>query len=130
MSTPNDSEVPAVKGGTAGPVPTAWRSTLHEVVRAFASGDYQLTKGIASVEPVDAKRARRMSAYVAQYPETLVELPDETWKSSLSQWTGSHWEVFVDLWTAEAGRSDLVLNVWVYETADGFRIRVIGVYVP
>jgi hypothetical protein len=130
MSTPEETEVPAVKDAKQRPVPTAWRRTLQEVVRAFASGDYELTSGIASVEPVGAKLAGRMRGYVKQYPATLVDLPDETWKSSVSQWTGSQWEVFVDLWTAEAGRSDLVLSARVFEAGDGFRIRVDGLYVP
>lgn len=50
--------------------------------------------------------------------------------SSVSQWMGTHWEVLVDLWTIESGRSDLVLTVFVLETTDGFRFEIDSVHVP
>jgi len=62
--------------------------------------------------------------------ETLAELPDETWATSVSQWMGTHWEVLVDLWTVESGKSDLVLDARVFEQETGFRIEIHSVYVP
>jgi len=43
---------------------------------------------------------------------------------------GSYWDAIVDLWTAESGKSDLVLTVRVFEEGDGSRFEVNGVYVP
>ena len=71
-----------------------------------------------------------MKRYLADYGETLIDLPDETWETSVSQWMGPHWDVLVDLWTAESGRSDLVLHVQVFETRSGFRVEIHAVYVP
>ena len=59
----------------------------------------------------------------------LVELPDATWKSSVAQWMGTHWDVVVDLWT-DAGPSDLILSARVRETNDAFEIEIGSVYVP
>lgn len=71
-----------------------------------------------------------MRAYVTDYGATLVELPDESWETSASQWMAGHWEVLVDLWTAEEGRSDLVLDARVFERGAGFEIELHLLYVP
>jgi hypothetical protein len=60
--------------------------------------------------------AEQIRRYLADYGCTLVELPEDTWQTSVSQWMETHWEVLVDLWTAEEGRSDLVLAGRVVET--------------
>jgi len=114
----------------AHPVATAWRPTLREIVKALAEGDYGLTRGVVAVAPVSAATAERIRGYIASYGETLTELPDESWQSSISQWMRTHWEVVVDLWTVESGRSDLVLSMSVFETDDGFRFEIDSVHVP
>ena len=112
------------------PVATAWRPTLREIVKAFAAGDYALANGIDSVTPVTSNSIEQMRRYIADYGETLVELPDDTWITSISLWTGTHWDLIVDLWTAESGRSDMILDARVFEREDGFRIEIHAVYVP
>ena len=59
-----------------------------------------------------------------------MELPEDTWTTSLTQWNGPHWEFWVDLWTAEAGRSDMVLFGKVVEAGDAYRFELRLVYVP
>ena len=114
----------------AHPVAVAWRPILSEVVRAFVRGDYELSEGVPSVEPVPAAKARQFSKYVADYGATLIELPEATWETSCAQWMGNRWEVLVDLWTKEEGRSDLVLHMDVTESGDGYRFKVHLLYVP
>ena len=114
----------------AHPVAGVWRPTLRDIVKAIAEGDYGLSRGIATVGQVSNATADQIRAYVSHYGETLTELPDDTWNSSVSQWMMTHWEVLVDLWTIESGRSDLVLNVFVFETGDGFRFEIDSVHVP
>ena len=122
---------PALKDPDAAhPIAGAWRPMLREVVRRFARGDYGLAHAVQGVEPVAAATAEQIRDYVAQYGATLVELPDDAWQTSVAQWMGPHWEVLVDLWTAEEGRSDLVLHGHVVETSDGPRLTVYLVYVP
>ena len=70
------------------------------------------------------------SAWRSTFREKLVELSDETWKSSVAQWMRTHWEVLVDLRTEGEGRSDLVLDARVYEVEAGYRFKVHAVYVP
>lgn len=89
----------------AHPVATVWRPTWREIVKALAEGDYGLTRGVVAVAPVSAATAERIRGYIASYGETLTELPDESWQSSISQWMRTHWEAVVDLSTVESGRS-------------------------
>ena len=63
-------------------------------------------------------------------PKPLPDNPDETWTTSVAQWTGSHWDVLVDLWTVESGRSDMVLHTCVAESAGGYQFKIHLVYVP
>jgi hypothetical protein len=110
------------------PIPATWRPTLREIVARLAGLEYSL-RGLSSVD-VSPTTASQIEQYVIDYGETLIELPDESWTSSVTQWMGSHWDALVDLWTAESGKSDLVLSVRVFEEGKGFRFEVNGVYVP
>ena len=131
MTTPNASPAPALKDDTAQhPVASIWRPTLSEIVKALVAGYYALGQRPASVAPVRAEVADQIKAYIADYGETVVDLPEDSWSTSVSQWMGTHWEVLVDLWTAESGDSDLALSVRVFETDDGFRIEVDSVHIP
>ena len=112
------------------PVPSAWRPTLRAIVAAFVRGDFALATPVPDVDPVDEAVAAQIRNYIADYGETLVELSDDTWSSSVCQWMGSYWDVLVDLWTEGEGRSDLVLHAEVFEQGDGVRFRVYLVYVP
>ena len=71
-----------------------------------------------------------MRSYVKDYGETLIDLPEETWKSSVCIWMGSRWDAIVDLWTLREGRSDLVLQTFVREAEVGFLFDIHMVYVP
>jgi hypothetical protein len=125
------SDVPPYKDENAShPVATAWRAPLRAIVHALAEGDYALDGGVNSVAPVSAGVADQMRSHIADYGETLVELPDDAWESSVSQWMRSHWDVLVDLWTVESGASDLVLCVRIFEDGVGFRIEVDSIRVP
>jgi hypothetical protein len=85
---------------------------------------------VDGVAPVPSATADQMRRYVADYGATLVELPEESWETSVSQWYGSHWDVLVDLWTKEEGRSDLVLFCNVRESAAGYLITLESIHVP
>jgi hypothetical protein len=114
----------------AHPIAGAWRPMLCEVVRRFVQEDYHLARGVRGVEPVSAATAEQVRNSLAEYGCTLIDLPEETWQTSVAQWMGTHWEIVVDLWTAEEGRSDLVLAGDVAEISAGPRFTVRMVYVP
>lgn len=127
----SQAQIPVVKDGSKeGPIPSVWRPVFCDIVSALVRGDFKLGAGIAGVLPVSDDTAERMSSYVKDYGETLVELPEETWKSSVCIWTGHRWDALVDLWTLREGRSDLVLQTFVRESDRGFLFDIHMVYVP
>lgn len=112
------------------PVAEVWRPTLEQIVRRFVEGDHGLTEAVPGVAPVTAETADQIRDYVDDYGATLVALEPETWESSVSLWMGDKWQVLIDLWTAEEGRSDLVLHLHVHEDGPRYRFEVYLVYVP
>jgi hypothetical protein len=115
---------------TAHPVATAWREAFRDVVNAFRQGDYALATNIPMVAPVSSATVDQIKTYVLDYGETLADLPGETWATSVAHWMGTHWDVLVDLWTVESGRSDMVMSARVFEMERSFRIEIGAVYVP
>lgn len=103
---------------------------LREVVKRFADRDYGLEQGVDGVEPVSLETAEHIRSSVEAYGATLVELPEDAWRTSVSQWYGVHWDILVDLWTAEEGPSDLVLAGKITESEFGPRLSIHMVYVP
>ena len=124
-------EVPVAKEAEGeGPVPSVWRATFSAIVCALSERDYSLARGIPGVLPVADGTARQVQAYIADYGETLVALPDWTWDTSVCVWVDPHWDVLVDLYTEAGGPSDMVLHSTVREAANGFTYEVYLVYVP
>jgi len=111
-------------------VPDSWRPAFEAVVTSFRAGDYFLATPIDMVEPIASDVAEAARAYVTDYGEELIDLPEEAWATSVVRWMGEYWDVLVDLWTEDEGESDLVLSARVFESAPSYRIRINGVYVP
>ena len=105
------------------------RAPPRAVVEAWSAGDYAWSAGVPMVDPPDAETARRVREYIEDYGQGLEALPEEAWSSSHSAWEGDHWMLHVDLWT-KSGRSDMVLAARAREEGAGYRVNVMGVYVP
>lgn len=115
---------------TERPIPTAWREVIKDIVRAFVRHDYQLSFGISGVASVSPEIVEQIGHYIRDYGEVLIELPDETWETSVCIWQGNRWRAIVDLWTESEGRSDLVLDLFVSEKDLGVEFEIYMVYVP
>lgn len=122
--------VPIVKEYAQGLVPSEWRGTFSAIVASFIDGDFTLTRGIEGVRPITIEDAVAIETNISEYGGRLVALPDDTWQSSVCQWMDEYWEVLVDLYTQEEGRSDLVLHARVYEDSAAYRFDIDSVYVP
>ena len=129
MQHANDQD-PVKDESRAHSVAGAWRPILTDIVKALADGDCSLSRGVPGVASVVRATAEQIRDYLDDYGETLVDLPEETWRSSTSQWMGAHWDVLVDLWTLESGESDLVLSLRVFEVEGGYQFEIHSVYVP
>jgi hypothetical protein len=103
---------------------------LSRIVSQLAKGDYSPSLGLGPGVDLPKDSAEQIRLYLDDFGETLTDLPDATWATSVALWQRSHWEVIVDLWTLESGRSDLVLDANVYEVDAHFRFVVHAIYVP
>jgi hypothetical protein len=113
------------------PVPFVWRPTIKAIVDAFVAGDWALTTAPVNVSRLSPERAAMLRDNVAGYgPVTLIPLSEQTWDSSVAIWMLGKWEVIVDLWTREEGRSDLIVHLFVAEAGDDYDYKVHLVYVP
>ncbi len=127
----NDINIPVIKDESKEvSIPSIWRPVFCAIVNAFVKADYQLSVGVPSVDPISAETAKQIEEYINDYGETLIDLPQETWNTSVTQWMGNNWHVLVDLWTEGEGLSDMVLDVRVSDSQSGYLFEVYMVYVP
>jgi hypothetical protein len=112
------------------PIPTLWRPVFTQVISALKSGDYRLKAAVPGVERPSIETAEQIKRAIAAYGGTLIELPEETWESSVCMWYRTHWDALIDLWTEEEGRSDLVLNAQISENSSGYFFKIHMVFVP
>lgn len=125
------TEVPAIKDAESErPIPTAWRNIIKSIVSSFVRHDYHLTASISRVAPVQSDTAEQINNYIKAYGAELIELPEETWDSSVCIWMETRWDALIDLWSSSEGQSDLVLSLHVSETNNGFEFNIHMVYVP
>jgi len=110
-------------------IPSQWRPKLREIADGLKDQNYRL-EGIADVDPLDDATAAGIARNIEEYGCTLASLSDVSWDTSVCQWQLTYWEVLVDLFTVEEGRSDLVLHIRVFEQEGGFLFKVHFVYVP
>ncbi|WP_333663911.1 DUF7668 domain-containing protein [Acinetobacter sp.] len=115
---------------TASQVPTVWRETLIRIVEAFKNNDLSAISRIEGVQNIELEYLHEIAENVTDYGETLVSLPDETWETSQALWMGFRWDVIVDLFTEQEGRSDLILFIRVFETKGTFEFSILDIYVP
>jgi len=112
------------------PIPHLWRPTFKAIVSAFVKKDYKLNSGVKNVNPVSNDTAQQIKEYIEEYGEELIELPEETWNSSVYISYGNYWNILIDLFTKDEGRSDLVLNAEVREINGSYVFEINLVYVP
>lgn len=113
-----------------GPIPSAWRPILKNIVDAFVRHDYSLAEVFIGAAPVPEKTATQIRNYIHDYGAKLVALPPASWDTSVCIWVDDHWDALIDLWTVEEGNSDLVLQVHVSEVGSEHVVTVYMVYVP
>jgi len=112
------------------PIPHIWRPIFKNIVKAFVNKDYNLSVGVNNVNLVSDKTAEQIQEYIEDYGEELIDLPDETWDTSVYIYYSEYWNVIIDLFTKNEGLSDLVLNAEVREKDNNYVVDINLVYVP
>ena len=111
-------------------IPTIWRPIFSNIVNSFVEHDFGIRTGMRGVAPISNETAKQIEEYIDDYGETLIELSENTWDSSVCMWMGNRWDVLIDLWTEREGHSDLVLNAQVTEVGTDYLVSIYMVYVP
>ncbi|RBQ04287.1 DUF7668 domain-containing protein [Pedobacter miscanthi] len=112
------------------PIPQVWRPIFKNIVKAFVNKDYNLSSGVNHVNPVSDQTAEQIQEYIEEYGAELVDLPEETWDTSVYISYGDYWNVLIDLFTKNEGLSDLVLNAEVREKDNNYVVDINLIYVP
>ncbi|GAA3567678.1 DUF7668 domain-containing protein [Kribbella ginsengisoli] len=124
-------EIPPLKVTVQTAVPHAWRATLSAIVDSLLRGDARIGQNLENVDPLAEDRSALCRELIEAYGSpTLIPLPDATWRTSIASWQGNRWDCLIDLWSAEDGSTDLVLDIAVFEDDEtAFRFRPHLVYV-
>ena len=109
------------------PIPTIWRQTIANIVNTLQTNN--IRTAVPNVEINDEDRVR-VRANILAYGDSLINLPEQSWLTSIYVWSGKKWDVLVDLFTKHEGASDLVLFLEVTEKNAGFKFIVCDVHVP
>ncbi|MUH72024.1 hypothetical protein [Psychrosphaera haliotis] len=103
---------------------------FFQIVKLISRQNYFRDSPLHNVKSLNESDSLHIQSYIESYGEELIELPIETWDSSIYIWMGNHWNVIIDLWTRAEGRSDLVLSAKVYEDNNEYLFDINMVYVP
>ena len=89
------------------PVPEAWRPDLKRLADAlvFQSELAGVCQQMV-LDPIDTADLDFNRKSIAAYPDTIGALNARAWLSSVYVWQGGHWDLLVDLSTAEGETSD------------------------
>ncbi|WP_293313821.1 DUF7668 domain-containing protein [Pedobacter sp. UBA5917] len=112
------------------PIPQVWRPIFKNIIKAFVNKDYKLSSGVNHVNPVSDETAEQIQEYIEEYGAELVDLPEETWDTSVYICYGDYWNVLIDLFTKNEGLSDLVLHTEVREKDNDYVVDIYLIYVP
>lgn len=126
------SELIPVSYDVKGPskIPSIWRKTFFDIVEKFKENDLEKLNQIDLVKYIDLDYAKEIHENIEVYGETLVSLPEITWETSECLYFESCWKVYIDLYTVGEGRSDLILDVFVFEDKGVFIFEINNIYVP
>lgn len=101
--------------------------TIQRVVGHLIGGDYAAVEALTAGQRLNAGEIAQV---IADYGRRLVPLPADSDPRSVVEIEGSNperWSVYVDLWTAEEGRSDLTLELTLTDSSGDIDIYVVQV---
>ncbi len=103
------------------PVPQRWRELIRDAVHRLVIGDYEGLQRDGIVFDIDDPRRDMVKTWIDDYPDRLVDLPEEAWVWSghVPPYAGPDvYSVWLHMWTEHQGLSDLVMEGEVYDNGD------------
>jgi hypothetical protein len=105
--------------------------TLNRIGQLLVAGDYE---GLARLTNSQRLTADELRQAVLDYGRRLVPPPQDTWSTrstvEIEDTVPEAWSVYVDLWTAEEGRSDLTLELTIRDSAaDTYTVEIDNLHV-
>lgn len=107
------------------------QKTVRLAVKLLVNGEYQ---GLAELTKNTRLHAEQIQEGVDEYSGTLEMPPDSAFNHidivEIAGLPPKKWSVRFDLWTCEEGRSDLSVEMTLFESDDEFlRIELDGIHV-
>lgn len=119
------------KNDDENPIPNVWRNTLYQIIEALKDENYSVLIAIPNVTSLSKDEVKQMTLNIKDYGAHLINLSEETWSTSVCRWQGGNvWDLLIDLYTREEGKSDLVLAVRIFEEGVEYRFSILDIYVP
>jgi hypothetical protein len=105
--------------------PERLRVALEQIVERLAAGDYD---GVAQDHSPYPDRDRvDLGLWARDYPDTFVTMPAEAWHEVLAveiEGRPGAWATTIPLWGEHEGRTDMSLEVRVWEAPEGVVVVV------
>ena len=100
-------------------------------IKQFKDKDFAGLNTIPNVELIDLEYASELAEYIVDYGAHLISLSKDTWNTSVCLYMEDEfWKAIIDLFTAEEGRSDLILDLHIFKKQNQFEFQINGIYVP
>lgn len=107
------------------------RRAAAEVMALLASKNYQQLDALTHGKRLSAALIQRA---VEEFGQTIVEPPDDAYsRLDVVQVSGAEppsWSVVMPIWTAEAGESDLEVQMTMISAAGRIHVRLDNILVP
>ena len=113
------------------PIPSIWRDCIIQIIEAFKDKDFGRLNTLPSVQCIDLAYASEIAENIDAYGAHLISLAEESWHTSVCIYMENEsWKAIIDLFTVEEGRSDLIIDLFIFKKENQFIFQINNIYVP
>ena len=113
------------------PIPSIWKDCIIQIVEAFKDKDLARLNTLPSVQCIDLAYASEIAENIDAYGAHLISLAEESWHTSVCIYMENEsWKAIIDLFTVEEGRSDLIIDLFIFKKENQFIFQINNIYVP
>lgn len=112
------------------PIPMLWQAPLKAIADEFVVKRPHETHNFDPFERMDEDNLKISLKNIANYPDKIGGLSEKSWETSVCVWTGTFWEILLDLTDYKGNVSDLVLHGKMLEDGKHYIFKPYLIYVP